>query len=68
MNGVRRISLAEFSRLYLRSLDADVAEFNRDLEEATEPPQLHENRFAVQVVLGMSCRNGTQEQNYAGLG
>jgi len=46
---IQRMSLAEFSRLYLRSLD-------KVDHPSTLPAPVHipENGFAIQVVLGMS--------------
>jgi hypothetical protein len=56
MNGIQRTSLAEFSRLYLRSLDA--APVGPDgLSGPTASLQVSENSFAVQIVLGMSKNN-----------
>lgn len=52
MNDIQRTSLAEFSRLYLSSLGA-VASKPEQASRPTEPSQLPENSFAVQVVLGM---------------
>jgi hypothetical protein len=52
MNGIQRISLAEFSRLYLSSLGAAPSP-----DDTTGPAvsiQVSENSYAVQVVLGMS--------------
>jgi hypothetical protein len=53
MNGIQRISLAEFSRLYLFSLGAAP-----DKPDATSGSsaliRVSENSYAVQVVLGMS--------------
>jgi hypothetical protein len=53
MEDVERISLARFSRLYLRSKNAAA----NPTDGASKPAASHEaseNRFAVQVVLGMS--------------
>jgi len=53
MNGVQRVSLAEFSRLYLSSLGAAPGR----PDDTTGPAasiQISENSYAVQVVLGMS--------------
>ena len=62
MNGIQRISLAEFSGLYLRSLDA-TPDKPDEYSRPTASPQLYENSFAVQVVLGMSknCREEFSE-------
>lgn len=53
MNGIQRVSLAEFSRLYLSSLAAAP-----DRPDDTTGPafaiDVSENSYAVQVVLGMS--------------
>lgn len=57
MNGFQRTSLAEFSRLYLRSLDAAAAVGPDGLSGPTASRQVSENSFAVQVVLGMSKNN-----------
>lgn len=64
MNGIQRTSLAEFSRLYLRSVDV----VPDKPEEPTQPiasPQGSENGFAAQVVLGMSrnCRDCLSEES-----
>ena len=66
MNGIRRTSLAEFSRLYLylRSIDAV-----RDKpEQPTKPTASRpgfENGFAIQVGLGMkkNCPDCLSEEN-----
>jgi hypothetical protein len=52
MNGIQRISLAEFSRLYLSSLGA--APGPNDTTGPVASIQVFENSYAVQVVLGMS--------------
>jgi hypothetical protein len=50
---IKRISLAEFSRLYLCSLDA--ARDNSDAPSMpAASPRVSEDNFAVQVVLGMA--------------
>jgi hypothetical protein len=61
MNGIQRTSLAEFSRLYLRSLDADPAKCDCGSLGPPVTPEVSEISFAVQVVLGMSCRNDLSE-------
>jgi hypothetical protein len=66
MNGIRRTSLAEFSRLYLylRSFDA-VPDKTEEPTKPTASPQGPENGFAAQVVLGMSknCRDCLSEES-----
>jgi hypothetical protein len=56
MNGIQRTSLAEFSRLYLCSLDA-APDKPGDSSRPTASFRASENSFAVQVVLGMSENN-----------
>jgi hypothetical protein len=53
INNVLRTSLAEFSLLYLRSLETAPNRPHR-LPERPASPQISEDRLAVQVVLGMS--------------
>lgn len=53
MNGIQRISLAEFSRLYLSSLGA-APDRPDDTTRAAVAIEVSENSYAVQVVLGMS--------------
>jgi hypothetical protein len=56
MNDIQRTSLAEFSRLYLRALDA-ARNKSDDRSRPIAQSQIPENSFAVQVVLGMSKNN-----------
>jgi len=59
MNGIQTISLAEFSRQYLRALDCAMDTLCAP-SKAAAPLQISQNSFALQVVLGMSktCRTG----------
>jgi len=61
LSGVQPISLAEFSRAYLRALDYRLCELPGD----TASLRLPENSFAAQVVLGMSktCRTNLSEDS-----
>lgn len=56
MRNIQRTSLAEFSRLYLRSLDAAPNKPD-DLARAIASSPVSENSLAVQIVLGMSKNN-----------
>jgi hypothetical protein len=56
MNDFQRTSLAEFSRLYLRAMEAAPSQPD-DRSKPTAPSQVPENSFAAQVVLGMSKNN-----------
>jgi hypothetical protein len=66
MNGSRRTSLAEFSRLYLylRSIDTVPDKPEEPTKPIASPPGF-ENGFAVQVVMGMSknCRDCLSEES-----
>jgi hypothetical protein len=53
MDDFRRTSLAEFSRIYLRSRDLNRDKPSESLWPTTRS-QLSENNFAVQIVLGMT--------------
>jgi hypothetical protein len=57
MNDIQRTSLGEFSRLYIRSLDAVADKPGERPGPAASPPPASENSFAVQVVLGMAKNN-----------
>ena len=61
MDDIQRISLARFSRLYLRSLSTAANATDESLKPAMSR-QVSENRFAVQVVLGMS-QNGQADDS-----
>jgi hypothetical protein len=64
MDDIQRISLARFSRLYLRSLNA-VANATDDSLKPAVSRQVSENRFADQVVLGMSQNRQAGDQSSA---
>lgn len=56
MSNIERTSLAEFSRLYLRALDAAPNKPD-DLAMAIAAPPVSENSLGVQIVLRMSKNN-----------
>jgi hypothetical protein len=62
MDDIQRISLARFSRLYLRSLNAAA----NTTDGSSKPAESHlpENRFAVQVVLGMSQNRQADDSEF----
>jgi hypothetical protein len=62
MDDIQRISLASFSRLYLRSLNAGA----NTTDGSSKPAESHlpENRFAVEVVLGMSQNRQADDSEF----
>jgi hypothetical protein len=53
MDDFQRTSLAEFSRIYLRSRETD-RDKPSELPTAHALPPLSENNLAIQIILGMS--------------